>query len=154
MDASIIRINVQRMQKLASRLQQAVERIDNVMPLNPLNFEPDQFDADAMMFLDAFRTRFSDLQDIIGKTMFHVVAVYDQEESPAHRLSMRERINLMEQKGLVGTSEWNELREIRNSFAHEYPDEAEEKAEALNAAWRLSSKLADLTKKIESYLCA
>ncbi|NOX09800.1 MAG: hypothetical protein GXP22_10015 [Gammaproteobacteria bacterium] len=153
MDTQILQNNIERMEKLAVRLNESVKRIDAIMPLDPEIFDPDQVDSDELLFLDAFRIRFSDLQDVIGHTIFYMVALYDLDESPAQRLSTRERIHLMERKSLIDASEWNELREIRNGFAHEYPDASSEKAEALNAAWRYSSKLIVLSKKLKAYLC-
>lgn len=153
MDTRILQNNIERMEKLAIRLNESVKRIDSLMPLDLETFDPDTIDSDALLFLDAFRTRFSDLQDVIGHTLFYMVALYDLDESPTQRLSTRERIHLMERKGLINASEWHELREIRNSFAHEYPDASSEKAEALNAAWRSSVQLIMLSKKLKAYLC-
>lgn len=153
MDTEILQNNIERMQKLATRLQDSVDRLDSFMPLDHKEFDPDQFDSDSLLFLDAFRVRFSDLQDVIGQTMFYMVTLYDQDETPAQRLSTRQRIGLMERKGLIDANEWIELREIRNSFTHEYPGESVEKAEALNAAWKLSSGLIQVNEKIKAYLC-
>ncbi len=153
MDTEILQNNIDRMQKLAQRLQDSVVRLDRFMPLDPETFDPDRFDPDSLLFLDAFRVRFCDLQDMIGHTMFYMVTLYDQEETPAQRLSTRARIALMERKGLIDANEWNELREIRNGFTHEYPDESAEKAENMNAAWQSSPKLIRINNKIKAYLC-
>ncbi len=154
MDTDILNQNIERMQKLAARLQYSATRLDSFMPLDPEEFDPEQFDSDGLLFLDAFRVRFCDLQDMIGQTMFYWVNRYDLDETPSRRLSTRERIALMERKGLIDADEWNELREIRNSFTHEYPDKSAEKAEALNSAWYRFSRLIEISEKIKAYLCA
>lgn len=145
--------NILRMRKLSERLIQVYERISSYMPLDILNFDPELLTNDQLMFLDAFRARFSDLQDVLGNTIFYMVMLYDEDESSAIRLSTRERIVLMEKKQLININEWQSIREIRNNFAHEYPDEHKEKAENLNAAWDKTLDLVHTANVIESYLC-
>ena len=48
-------------------------------------------------------------------------------------------------------SKWREIREIRNQFAHEYPDDHEEKAANLNAAWRLTGELLETNRRVLAY---
>ena len=146
--------NIIRMKKLCKRLTQAHSYIQKWMPLDILNFDPENYSNEQLMFFDAFRIRFSDLQDLIGNTMFYTVMLYDEDESPARRLSTRERLVFMEKKQLLKTHRWQNIREIRNNFAHEYPDEHKEKAENLNAAWHSSAELIQISEKIELYLCA
>ena len=146
--------NIIRMQKLSERLTQAHEHIKKWMPIDVLSFDPEIISSEQLMFFDAFRARFSDLQDVVGNTMFYMVMLYDEEESSAKRLSTRERLVFMEQKQLLNAEKWQTIREIRNNFAHEYPDEHTEKAENLNAAWYKSVELIEICQKIEHYLCA
>jgi len=82
-----------------------------------------------------------------------LIMYIDEEESTSMRLPTRERINLMEKKNLIDSNFWRELREIRNNFAHEYPDEHKEKADNLNVAWNNTPDFIALCQNIEDYLC-
>ena len=67
-------------------------------------------------------------------------------------LSTRERVVLMEKREIQDAMKWQDSREIRNSFAHDYPDQHREKAENFNAAWEYSNYLLTVTKNIEQYI--
>ena len=137
--------------KLARRLEQAVAALQDSFPLDPNAFDPDGLALEASLALDAFRVRFSDLQDILGRSLFPAIARMDEDETPAHVLTTRERIALMEKRGIIDADKWREIREIRNQFAHEYPDDHEEKAANLNAAWRLTGELLETNRRIVDY---
>ena len=51
-------------------------------------------------------------------------------------MTTRERLVLMEKRGLIDCEQWKDIREVRNNFTHEYPDENSSKAINLNAAWQ------------------
>lgn len=149
----LINSNLNRLKKLTLRLNESYDMISQCMPLDIESFDPDNETKEQLMFLDAFRAHFSDLQDVIGKSIFSLIMYIDEEESTSIRLSTRERINLMEQKKLLDANFWREIREIRNNFSHEYPDEHREKADNLNAAWKNTMELINVYQKIEKYLC-
>lgn len=151
MDISIFRLNIRRMNKLAARLKQAMEQLDRLMPLEPADFDPEQLDPGESLFLDGFRARFSDLQDMLGRTIFKSIAWMDEDELPGSELTTRERIALMEKRGLIDADRWKDLREVRNRFAHEYPDQHQEKAVNLNAAWEYAPELLETARKVTRY---
>ena len=124
--------------KLAQRLVQVVDALQETLPLAAETFDPEGLDISVSLALDAFRVRFSDLQDMLGRSLFAAIARADEDETPAQPLTTRERIALMEKRGILDADKWREIREIRNQFAHEYPDDHEEKAANINAAWQLS----------------
>ncbi len=138
--------------KLSVRLQDAQVALQNNMPLNVETFDPDVNDNGFLLQLDGFRVRFADLQDILGQVIFPMVCQYDEDETSQHPMSTRERVVLMEKKGLISTQQWKLLREIRNRFTHEYPDEHEEKALLLNQAWENVDTLTHIVNNVESYL--
>ena len=97
--------------KLAGRLEQAVEALETSFPLEPNAFDPDRLDLEVSLALDAFRVRFSDLQDILGRSLFPAIARADEDESPAHVLTTRERIALMEKREIID-ADTNTIRSI------------------------------------------
>jgi hypothetical protein len=60
------------------------------------------------LLLDGFRARFSDLQDMPGRTMFKTIAQLDQDEIPELELTTRERIAPID-KGETRASRRREL---------------------------------------------
>jgi hypothetical protein len=151
MHIEILIENLSRMQKLSQRLVQAVAQLEAVFPLDPLTFNPEELASETSLFFDGFRARFADLQDMLGKTMFKSITQIDQDESPGQELTTRERITLMEKRGLIDVEKWRQIREVRNAFAHEYPDAHAEKATILNLAWELSPELLNVSNAIMDY---
>jgi len=139
------------MRALARQLALAREQLQPVMPLDEKTFDPEAMDPSVTLALDGFRARFADLQDMLGKAMFKSLARLDQDESPGNELTTRERLALMEKRGILETEKWNEAREIRNAFVHDYPDRHPEKAAAYNAAWRFSDYLLEVAENLEAY---
>lgn len=138
--------------KLILRLESALSQLSEQMPLDVECFNPDNMDDTFLLQLDGFRARFSDLQDYMGHTIFPMICKLDEDESPAMPLSTRERNVLMERKGIFELTQWQKLREIRNGFAHEYPDEHIEKALLLNAAWQMSERLITIAQSALNYV--
>lgn len=152
MQAQIVKSNLERAKKQGVRLKKAKQQLSSVMPLDVKRFDPDQMDDQILLQLDGFRARFSDYQDLIGHVMFKLVCQLDQDETVTLPLSTRERQQLMEKKRLIDLQVWQILREIRNSFTHDYPGQDEEKALILNQAWSGADSLLAIGTAIESYL--
>lgn len=138
--------------KLILRLESALSQLSEQMPLDVECFNPDNMDDTFLLQLDGFRARFSDLQDYMGHTFIPMITKLDEDESAANPLSTRERNVLMERKGIFELTQWQKLREIRNGFAHEYPDEHIEKALLLNAAWQMSERLIAIAQSALNYV--
>lgn len=153
MNHEIFYTNLRRMDKLAGLLTQALEQLEarKLLPQDVTRFDPDQLPPDDSLILDGFRARFADLQDMLGKVMFKSIASMDEDESPGRGLTTRERVVLMEKRGILDTQQWQDVREIRNAFTHDYPDQHREKAEHLNAAWEQSRYLLAVVKQIDAY---
>ncbi len=142
----------QRVQKSAQQLSIAQQQLSALMPLEVATFDPDVLLPGESLFLDGFRQRFSDLQDLLGKPMFQSITQMDQDEMPGNELSTRERVVLMEKRGLIAMEQWQRIREIRNAFAHDYPDQHEEKARSYNAAWECSYYLLGVVTNLGKYI--
>ncbi len=154
MNKEIFCSNLQRMQKLAATLTSALKELDGrkLLPLDASRFNPDELSPSDSLYLDGFRARFAYLQDMLGTVMFQSIARMDEDESPGRELSTRERVVLMEKREILDAMKWQDSREIRNSFAHDYPDQHRQKAENFNAAREYSNYLLTVTKNIEQYI--
>jgi len=85
------------------------------MPLVWARLTPDEHES-----LAAFRVRFSEFQEHMGKTM---KAVAVEEEKPSEPFTVV--LLYMEKLGcLESVDRWKEIRELRNAVNHEYEDDS------------------------------
>ena len=67
-------------------------------------------------------------------------------------VSMLDALNLIEKRRIFHSAcEWNLLREIRNSFSHDYPESSLQRIEALNLAWDNSQRLLSILDRLIAY---
>jgi hypothetical protein len=79
--------------------------------------------------LDAFVSRFGRMQDTVGDKLIPSL-LRSLAEKPGSAL---DNLNKMEKLGLLNSVvEWLDVRNLRNKLVHEYMDDAEEFAMALN----------------------
>ena len=90
--------------------------------------------------VDQFILRFSKLQDVIGARLFP--AILDFLEEPFETRPMLDKLNRLEKLGFLESVErWQYLREVRNRFTHDYPDDPERNAVNLNLAIAVATEL-------------
>lgn len=104
--------------------------------------------------VDQFILRFTKLQDAIGARFLPALLQYLEE--PYDDRPMLDKLNRLEKLGFIESAQkWQQIRDIRNKFAHDYPDDMEKNAEHLNLACEtaldlhdmLSAALAKLTRE-------
>jgi hypothetical protein len=119
-------------QKIAMHLGRSLENLGDMFPLDVASYE--KFSDREFESVDAFRVRFMDLQDFIGNKLFKSLLKVELEELG----SMLDVVNKMEKRRIIHSAEqWHDLRNIRNSFSHEYPESEKEKLEnlGLESSW-------------------
>jgi len=121
-------------------------RISNFFPL-----EGDKLlvlDIDALDKIDAFRVRFCDLQDAIGHKVFRSLLILEMEEIGSNL----DVLNQIDKRGLITSFEnWQEIRNIRNLFIHDYPDTVDFKAKILTQAFKHIQELIDVLNRVIEY---
>jgi len=133
--------------RTANRLSSSLRRLTNDFPLSGASLLC--ADDDLQDKIDAFRVRFADLQDCVGNKLFRNLLKLE-DESP---ISMVDVLNMMEKRGVIESPEqWRLLREVRNAFAHDYPESENERAAALNGAWQQSANLLSILTNLRQYL--
>ncbi|RYV02580.1 hypothetical protein SOPP22_08615 [Shewanella sp. OPT22] len=116
--------------RTANWLNRSLVRLETSFPLKMNEVSVD--DDDLFDKLDAFRVRFSDLQDCLGHKLFRGLLKLEQENP----VSMIDVLNLIEKRRIFSSAnDWKNLREIRNSFSHDYPESEKQRFETLNLAW-------------------
>ena len=112
--------------QLAPRLPFDPQELENLTPMD-------------LAVLDQFSMRFSRLQDAMGTRLFPMILELTKEPG---ELTLIDKLHRLEKIGaIVSADAWLDLREIRNNFAHDYPQEPEERAALLNQAFDAADSL-------------
>ena len=91
--------------------------------------------------------RFSKLQDLIGSKIFRNYldfSGFDISEKSFYQI-----LSEIEKEGIVDIDIWNEMRELRNKIAHEYPEDIDETIESINLFIDKSNILVDISLILE-----
>jgi len=84
--------------------------------------------------VDQFILRFTKLQDVMGGRLFPAILQYLKEQFEDR--PMLDKLNRLEKLGIIDSVEqWQTVRDIRNKFAHDYPDDPDKNAAQLNVAF-------------------
>lgn len=102
--------------------------------------------------LDQFAYRYTRLQDDMGARL--VPAALKALGEDIAPLSALDRFARLEQLGwLPSADEWLTLRQVRNQFAHDYPDSPAERFERLQAATQAAGQLLKVMQRFQSKKC-
>jgi uncharacterized protein YutE (UPF0331/DUF86 family) len=98
--------------------------------------------------IDAFVARFGRLQDNLGDKLMPEL-MRQMLETPKSAI---DNLNRMEKLGLLASMvDWVEARNLRNRLVHEYVDDNQEFAEAVNRAIELVALLTDTYERVSHY---
>ncbi|MCX7100559.1 MAG: hypothetical protein NTX38_03460 [Methylobacter sp.] len=119
--------------KHLKRINSACLKMSLFMPLDATKYQ--QLSEDQIEHIDKFLFRFAKLQDAMGEKLFILLLEFLKEENPKNKpfidiLNRLEQLSLLEDK-----NDWLELRKIRNNISHQYEDEPQQAAEALNSIY-------------------
>lgn len=107
-----------------------------------LYIEADTDDADAIVN--------AKLQDAMGAKLFPAVLELTKEQG--NYQAFLDKLNRLEKIGAIESADqWLILREMRNEFAHDYPDDPAIQVAILNKAYPLASELLAILNKIEIF---
>lgn len=98
--------------------------------------------------LDVLAFRFAKLQDLIGNKIFR--EYLENIEFPTEGKNFLELLKELEKENIVDIDKWSELRSARNSIAHDYPNEEEQRFEAINFLIINMPYLIKIVEKIEN----
>lgn len=102
--------------------------------------------------LDQVAYRFAKLQDSMGQKVLPAVLELAQEPITPDA-TFAEKLNWLERMGVLPSAdEWKKLRIVRNAIAHEYPDDPELRASAINRFVDGAMRLCVLHEFVTAYL--
>jgi len=101
---------------------------------------------------DQIAYRFGKLQDSMGGKVMPLILDMAQETVPVNA-TFAEKLNRLERIGAIpAAEEWKKFRVIRNALAHEYPDDPELRASAINRFLDGAADLSVFYKFVRSYI--
>jgi hypothetical protein len=131
------------------RMEIAFGKVKHLFPFNSEKVE--KLNNAEIAFLELFTNRFSKLQDVLGSKIFPQFLDYLGESSEQDTLI--DRLNKLEKfRFIESAEEWKNLRKLRNSFSHEYPDNPDYVADNLNKTLKAFDDLKNLLVTIEGKL--
>lgn len=103
-----------------------------------------------LAILDQFSTRFSKLQDVMGEKLFPAVLELTKEQG--NLVAFVDKLHRLEKIGAIKSADdWLLLREMRNAFSHEYPDDLALQAAIINKAYQLATDLISTLEGIKVF---
>lgn len=133
----------------AERLTWAMTELKNHFPFTPESLE--KFSNTEQAIVDQFSTRFAKLQDAMGVNLFP--AVLELMKEPPHLTAFLDRLYQLEKIGAIASAEhWLLLREMRNQFAHDYPEDPQLQSSLLNKAYGLAKDLMVVLQQVEDFV--
>jgi benzoyl-CoA reductase/2-hydroxyglutaryl-CoA dehydratase subunit BcrC/BadD/HgdB len=97
--------------------------------------------------MDQFVLRFTKLQDTLGAHVLRQFAARILIE-PVEDVPFIDVLDLLERRGYLTTEAWALQRSTRNALTHEYPEDPQRQALALNAARQAAQQLNQWLEKI------
>ncbi|MDA3806706.1 MAG: hypothetical protein PF440_02235 [Thiomicrorhabdus sp.] len=101
--------------------------------------------------IDQFLYRFGKLQDAVGEKLFPAILLFLREEKVRSK-SFIDILNRLEKLEILDNKEdWFELRKIRNDLSHNYDDNPEEMASAINYIYEKKGILESIYLKVRHF---
>ena len=130
------------------RVVESYNAVQSIFPISAKKYQ--NLSDDEVKNIDQYLFRFSKMQDTIGEKLFRIVVDDFVEDSSA--MSFVDILNRLERVGILSlANDWIILRKARNNIAHQYDDEPEEMADAINKIFAQKDILIGVFDKIENY---
>jgi len=146
--ASVFSLVVAQCETHARRMQWAKRALQSVFPLNAVRMRG--LDDAQVAIVDQFVGRFAKLQDAMGAKLLPMVLELTKEQGDLE--AYLDKLNRLEKIGALPlVDEWLELRELRNAFAHDYPEDSELQAAILNRAFKAADRLLEILQHVKVF---
>ncbi len=130
------------------RIEKSSAKVKDIFPLSAPRYE--KLSDEEIEAIDQYLFRFAKLQDTLGQRLFRVIVSEYVED--INQLTFLDILNQLEKIGILkDVNIWKRLRDIRNNISHQYDDEPQEMAEALNSVFAYRDELLDIFTNIDNY---
>lgn len=148
MTAGVYSLVLAQCETHARRMLWAKRTLETVFPLNADRLHG--LDDAQVAIVDQFVGRFAKLQDAMGAKLFPMVLELTREQGDLD--AYLDKLNRLEKIGaLPSVDEWLALREMRNAFAHDYPEDSELQAAILNRAFSAADRLVEILHHVKIF---
>ena len=131
------------------RIEKSYAKVKEIFPLSAPRYQ--SLNDDEIEAMDQYLFRFSKLQDTLGKRVFR--AIVSEYEEDIDALTFVDVLNRLEKIGVLDdVNIWKTLRDVRNDISHQYDDNPQEMAEALNNIFAYKTELIAILEKIEQWV--
>ncbi|QFY88708.1 hypothetical protein D5125_04005 [Magnetovirga frankeli] len=139
----LIEKKLDHLQRMLAYLDYSLEQAQRLIPIDDWeSLTPEDHET-----LAAFRVRFSDFQEHIGKTMRAVAIEEEQKTDPFTAVLL-----YMEKLGVIESVQaWKEMRELRNAINHEYEENPRWLAEFFSGLLLATPVLIDWHKNLVEF---
>ncbi len=128
-------------------LNQDLEELKTFYPLTEEKIKSLVDNPDYLKVLDQIAYRYIKLQDTLGKLLRYFLL---KEGEVVEHLSMLDIIHRIQKLGIFIDDElWFEMRNLRNSITHEYPNMYLEVAEAINSLYSFIEDIKEIIQSIK-----
>jgi len=118
--------------KHLDRIRKAWQRLENTFPLTAEQL--DKADDVLVEHIDQFVYRFTKLQDAMGTRLLPMLHTYLEEND--RPLPFLDVLGTLEKYQVIPSlMEWQFFRNLRNTLAHEYPEDTGQTVQALNTLY-------------------
>jgi hypothetical protein len=128
-----------------------IHALSSISAFSPLTGESiDLLTDEQVQDIDQFILRYTKLQDTMGSRLFTSILNYLYE--PVDNRPMLDVLHRLEKLGLIDSIVmWQEVRLVRNRFAHDYANDPEKNAEQLNIAFESTLDLYSMLNTIRTW---
>ena len=130
------------------RVLEAKSRLEVFMPLNVEKYA--NLESLMISVIDQMIFRFSKLQDTMGDKIFPAILELSGED--VKKMTFIDRLNRLEELGLLYKNEWMSLRKDRNEIAHEYSFNQDEVVDSINIIYNRVDVLIKIYDDIYRYI--
>ncbi len=114
------------------------------------NIDNDFFeDYQNTRIINSFLFNYSKLQDKIGAKLFKQL-LYELKEIDNTSIPMIDVLNILEKLEILEKTQWDNLRDIRNLLAHEYPFCMQERIENIKLTLESYEMLKNIYKRVKN----
>lgn len=145
-----IEFKLDRVEKILKLLYEYKEEFELKygIPVKKEILEDIEGDRRLRELIDLLILNYSKAQSIIAEKLFKEVLGFVGFDT---NKSFVEILNLLEKEGILEIRKWRLLRDLRNNFSHEYPEEIEEMAENLNMLFENLDILKEVFYNLKNY---
>ena len=128
-----------------------IHALSSISAFSPLTGESiDLLTDEQVQDIDQFILRYTKLQDTMGSRLFTSILNYLYE--PVDNRPMLDVLHRLEKLGLIDSIVmWQEVRLVRNRFAHDYANDPEKNAAQLNIAFASTLDLFNMLNTIRTW---